>query len=149
MAGTDTLDAVQNSLIGSSPAIGQKTDSSQDWMVYKGQMQDSAPTDGPNKTVADRAICLYETPGRPPLEAWAIDYPSVQVKVRGKRDDYTAVRNKIQQIFEQLHANETPLGGQFVYFYAIQSGPLSGGIDEKRRPYLLWNFRCMRNRPAA
>jgi hypothetical protein len=147
MAGTDTLDAVQASLIAGG--VGQKADSSADWMLYKGQMQDSAPTGAPSKIVADRAICIYETAGTAPLEAWAIDYPGVSISVRGKPDDYTAVRNKIQEVFEQLHANEAPLGSDFVYFYARQSGPLPGGSDEKRRPHLSWNFRCMRNRPAA
>ena len=134
--GTQTLDGVQAALIAAH--VGQKTSSADDWMIYKGDLPDQP----------DRAICIYETPGRPPLEAWAIDYPSVQLVVRGTVDDYTAVRNKIQDAFNALHAQETAIGAAFVYFYAINSGPLPMGKDEKRRISLAWNFRSMRNRPA-
>lgn len=139
-AGTDTLDSVQTALVNAG--VGQKTRSSDDWFVYKGFLQDGA------SICADRAICLYETPGTPPLEAWAIVYPGVQVSVRGKPDDYTAVRTKIQEIFDALHSNEVAIGADFVYFYARQSGPLSLGRDERRRPMLSWNFRSMRNTPV-
>ncbi len=139
--GTDTLDSIQSALTGVSPSIGQNSDSSADWMIYKGFMEDGAGT-------ADRAICLYETPGKPPLEAWAIDYPGCQIVVRGVPDDYTAVRQKIQDIYYALHAQEVAIGAAFVYFYAVQSGPLSMGRDETRRPRLCWNFRSMRNRPT-
>ena len=138
-AGTATLDSVQTALINAG--VGQKTNSANDWMIFKGFLQDGDP-------VADRAICLYETPGTPPLEAWAIDYPGVQVVVRGRADDYTAVRGKIQDVFTALHAREINISADFVYFYARQSGPLSMGRDERRRPSLSWNFRTMRNRPA-
>lgn len=145
MAGTDTLNGIQTALIGAS--IGQKTDSSADWMIYVGFMQDNNPA-STTKIIADRAICLYETPGRPPLEAWAIDYPGFQVMVRGNSDDYTAARNKIHDVFKTLHAGEAAVGADIVYLYATQSAPLSMGVDEKRRPRLAMNFRMMRNRPA-
>lgn len=147
MSQTDTLDTIQSSLVNAG--VGQKTNSATDWMIYKGMMQDSAPGATTPLAVADRAICLYETGGRPPLERWAIDYPGIQVVVRGQPDDYTAVRKKIQDIFNQLHANEGDLSADFVYLYATQSGPLMMGIDEKRRPRLGWNFRIMRNRVTA
>jgi hypothetical protein len=140
MSGTDTLDSVQSSLVAQS--VGQKTNSAVDWMIYKGNLPD-----GP-----DRAICLYEYPGGPPLEAWAIDYPNVQVVGRGKADDYTALRTKMQDVFNALHANEGPLDNAsdtgFVFFYAVGSAPISLGMDEKRRIRVALNFRAMRNRPS-
>lgn len=144
-AGTDTLDSVQTAL--TNAGVGQKISSASDWMIFKGNMNDSDPASSP--TVADRAICLYETPGLPPLEAWALVYPGVQVVVRGKPDDYTAVREKIQDIFEVLHAGEVAIGSAFVYFYSRQSGPLSMGRDERRRPTLSWNFRSLRDTPVT
>lgn len=144
----DTIDAIVASLAGAAPPIGQATDSSTDWMIFKGSLPDSAPTSTGTKAIADRAICVYGTPGRPPLEAWAVDYPSVQIVGRGKPDDYTALRAKMFAIFGQLHANEEPLGADFVYCYATHSEPLLMGIDEKRRMRMSWNFRMMRNRQA-
>lgn len=138
MAGTDNLVAVSAALVAAD--AGQNTSSSADWFIYRGYMADQQ----------DRAICLYETPGRPPLEAWAIDYPGFQVKVRGQREvDYQAVRDQIQAVFQALHANETLLGNAWVYFYATASAPLSLGLDEKKRISMVWNFRAMRNRVAA
>ncbi len=141
MSGTETLDGVSVALVTAN--VGQTHSSSTDWMIYVGYMQERP----------DRAICLYETPGRPPLQRWAIDYPGVQVAVRGKVDDYTAVRNKVQDVFNALHEQEQNIvaasgGTAFVYFYATNSGPLSMGFDVNRRPKLAWNFRSMRNRPA-
>lgn len=137
--GVETLNSVLAALV--TAGVAQSTTSGADWMIYVGMMQDISG--------GDRAICLYETPGRPPLEAWAIDYPNFQVVVRGKPDDYTAVRNKIQDAYYALHAQEAAIdGANVVYCYAMQSGPLPLGVDEKRRIRLAWNFRMMRNRPS-
>lgn len=144
-AGTDTLDSVQTALINAG--VGQKINSANDWMIYKGFLQDADPKTP--KSIADRAICLYETPGLPPLEAWKIVYPGVQVSVRGAPDEYTLVREKIQDVFTVLHANEVAISSDFVFFYAQQSGPLSMGRDERRRPSLAWNFRSMRKTPVT
>lgn len=136
--GDQTLDSISAALV--TAGVGQ-TDTRQDWAIYQGFMEDGAP-------VADRCICLIETPGEAPLEAWLIVYPSVQVTVRGNADDYSAVKQKCQDIFSALHANEVAIGGAFVYFYSKQSAPISMGRDEKRRPKMAWNFRSMRNTPA-
>lgn len=140
---TNTLDAVTNALVNAG--VGQVTDATQDWFITQGYMPDGAPN-------VDRIITLYETPGREPLQRWAIDYPGVQVKVRGSEGDYALVRQKINDCFQNLHENEAAIaegisGSQFVYFYGTQSAPLSGGMDELKRIRLMWNFRTMRNRP--
>lgn len=147
MAGVDVLKQVQASLVAAN--IGQITDSSADWMIYRYNLPDATPTGQAAKPVADRAICLYETPGRPPLEAWKIDYPGFQVRVRGTNFGWEEARNKIQAIFEQLHANEPALGTDWVYFYGVGSGPMSLGRDTENRPSFVWNFRAMRNRVPA
>lgn len=144
MEGTDTLDTVQASIVNAG--LGQDGDSTKDWMVYKGALPDSSPNAAPAKTIADKAICLYETPGRPPLEQSLIDYVAFQLVVRSAPDGYTEARQKIQQLFLQLHAKESALTTEFVYCYATQSGPLPLGQDTKRRVKLAWNFRAMRNR---
>jgi len=144
-AGTDTIDRVQTALINAG--VGQKTSSANDWMIYKWQMQDSDPAS--TKTIADRAICLYDTPGLPAEAGFQMDYPSIQVVVRSKPDDARAAREKMQDVFTALHGSEPALGvPPFVFFYAQQSAPLQMGIDERRRIRMSWNFRSMRNRPT-
>lgn len=137
--GDQTLDSISAALV--TAGIGQVTDTSEDWAIYQGFMEDGSP-------VADRCICLIETPGEAPLEAWAIVYPSVQVTFRGAKDDYEATKQKAQDVFNCLHGGEIAIGAAFVYFYAKQSAPISMGRDENRRPKMAWNFRSMRNTAA-
>lgn len=92
-------------------------------------------------------MCIYETPGLAAEEGFAMDYPDIQVRVRGKPDDYQATRAKLQAIFDLLHAGEAAVGADYVYLYCKQSGPLPLGQDEKRRPHLAQNYRIMKNRP--
>lgn len=147
MALTDTLDQLQAALIAAG--VGQNEKSADPWMIYKGVMQDSDLTAAPSKAINDMAICLYETGGRPPLEKWKIDYIGFQVRVRGAADGYTAARQQIQKVYLALHDDVTNLTPDWVYCFATQSGPSGLGIDAKRRPHLVWNFRGMRNRVVA
>jgi hypothetical protein len=114
-------------------------------MIYIGSMEDGDPKVQP-PIVADRAICLYDTPGEAPEEKWLIDYPSFQVRVRGQPNDYPTVRAKVQAIFNALHAQEMNIGTAYVFVYAKNSGPLSLGNDERRRVALVQNYRVMVSR---
>lgn len=136
--GTDTLDKVSASLV--AQGVGQSTAFGTDWFIVQGYSQDG---DG----FADRQIIIAEYAGPPALNRWAIDYPNVQVSVRGKADDYQAVREKIQDVFDALHEQEVYLGANFVYMES-KNGPIPMGVDEKKRPRLAWNFASMRNRPT-
>lgn len=136
-SGNATLDAIRSYLI--AQGIGQ-TNSTLPWQIYIGIMQDGPPQ-------ADQAICLYETPGMEPDPAWALIYPSMQIVCRGAPDDYTVVRQKMQDIFTALHGADGLLGSPFVYYYAKQSAPIQLGRDERRRLSMAWNFRSMRNTP--
>lgn len=139
--GTETLDAVSASLV--AQGVGQITASATDWFIVQGFSQD-----GPG--FADRQIIISEYGGVPPLNRWAITYPKVQVVVRGKTDDYQAVREKIQDVFNALHEQEGYLSPPaFVWMKAIQSGPIPMGMDEKKRVRLGWNFESMRNTPGT
>lgn len=141
-SGTNNLDAVSAALV--TAGVGQITARATDWFIEQGYMSDGVPG-------VDRAIAIYETPGEAPLEAWLIDYPGFQVVIRGSENDYAVVRQKMQDAFEALHANEAPITvtspTSFVYFYGRQSAPISMGRDELKRPKMAWNFRSMRNRP--
>lgn len=113
------------------------------WGLYKGILPDKP----------DKAVALYETAGDVPSSALALDFPGLQVRVRGprRRDDaapYTAARAKIQEVFDALHAQEARLGSGYVFIYAVNSGPLPMGYDANDRLHLSLNFRISRQRPA-
>jgi hypothetical protein len=116
--------------------IGHTTATAADWRIYFGYLQDPP----------DRAICIYETGGEMPETNWLIDRPSFQIRVRGNPDDYQAVRTKIQDVFNLLHAGEVAVGTDYVFIYAVQSGPIPLGQDEKRRPHLVQNYKVMKKR---
>lgn len=133
--------------------LGQAANSKTDWMVYLYSMQDSDPAPGLN-VVADRCIAIYETGGDPPEEGFAMDYPGFQIRVRGAPNASREARAKLQALFDLLHANEVPLNAgvsppsaTYVYCYAVQSGAIPMGLDERRRPHFVQNYRTMRNRP--
>lgn len=145
--GTNTLDGVTNALV--MAGLGQITDITQPWFISQGYLHDDI-------SLPDRAIALYDTPGRPPernASLTPIDYPSVQVVVRGGESDYALVRDTIQAIFNALNEQEaaitTVTASPFIYFYSQQSAPISMGRDERKRPKLAWNFRSMRYRPGS
>lgn len=130
---------------------GQATSTGSDWFIYKGRFQDGDPSASP--VIADRAICIYESPGLPPEEGLALDYPDFQVAVRSEPDGYEAASAKAHDIFIALHANEvainagvSPPSAAFVYCYAKNSGPIPLGFDEKRRALLARNFRTLKGR---
>src|ERR1051326_5717979 len=76
-----------------------------DWQIYFAYMQDQP----------DRSICIYESGGEVPETNWSLDRPHFQIRVRGKADDYQAVRAKAQEIFGVLHSGEAALGADYVY----------------------------------
>lgn len=143
--GTSTLDGVTVALVAAS--LGQITDPAADWFISQGYMPDGTPG-------ADRVIAIYDTPGSPPERGTLnpLDYPGVQVKVRGGEYDYKLVRDRIQEIYMALNEQEAAINPEtaspFIYFYSQQSASMSMGRDERKRPMLAWNFRSMRYRPG-
>lgn len=62
------------------------------WAVYIGTMP-STPV---------QVITIYDAPGLAPNPKWLLDYPSIQIKVRGGPNDYSAAYNKIRELSERL-----------------------------------------------
>lgn len=102
------------------------------WELKKGFLPDDA----------DKAVCIFESPGLSP-ENDSTDtsfYPAFQIRVRGDAFGYEIARAKMQAIRDSLHhANITGL----IYVYATQSGPTPLGNDGNDRPNFTMNFRTM------
>lgn len=63
-----------------------------DWAIYIGKMP-ASPI---------RTITIYDAPGRAKNPAWLLNYPAVQIKVRGGVNDYKVAGDKINEISERL-----------------------------------------------
>lgn len=110
-----------------------------DWAIYVGKMIDKP----------DRQICCYDIAGQPPNPKFLLDYPVVQIVIRGAPQDYAAVRLMAQNVQDVLL-------GQFPRAYNSDSwdaitvlSPLHlMGVDENDRPSFSTNFRAIIE-PAA
>jgi len=129
------LDDVAAAIV--TAAIGTAT-AGDDWFVMKAYMADQP----------DRAICVYPRPGAAPDPSWSIDSPQFQVAVRGGEADINLVLSKLQNCIDLLHSGEVYLSATpntYVYCYALHSGFIPLGPDEKARYRAAVNFRTERN----
>jgi hypothetical protein len=97
----------------------------------------------------DYCITIYEYEGMQPKEsfgtaAYDVDMPRIQVVVRGARDDYPTARNKVDTI-RQLLASLTDTTISTINIMRVEATGSVGlvGLDEKSRPIMSANFRCM------
>lgn len=63
-----------------------------DWMLWIGKEPE----------IPDRCITIYDTPGRSPNPRWLLDFPSVQVRIRGGENDYNVAGPKTTEIRNRL-----------------------------------------------
>lgn len=111
------------------------------WAVFKSYMPETP----------DRAICIYEVPGQAPETTMAIDYPQIQVRVRGAPYEYKVTRDLLEDCYLVLHcgivADSTisPPSRAYVYCYARATGPVPLGNDHKDRPQFSQDYRLMRS----
>lgn len=63
-----------------------------DWHLWIGKEPESP----------DRCITIYDVPGLAPNPRWLLDYPSVQIRVRGGQNDYDTAGQKALEIRGRL-----------------------------------------------
>lgn len=106
----------------------------------------------------DKVIVVFESVGDPPEKAQPgsdeieYDLPGFQIRGRGAKFGYEALRTKMGEVYRALHGSSlAPATGEPAYIdvLAVQSGPLPMGMDNNSRPELTWNFRCMRERETT
>jgi hypothetical protein len=79
-------------LLEVAPAIAQHTNIAQDWYINIGNMLTSPVCQ----------VSVRRTGGKAPNPKWNIDYPSVQVRVRGSANDYLGAAQKARDIKDRL-----------------------------------------------
>jgi hypothetical protein len=111
-------------------ALAPTTDS---WPIYEGQFPETT----------QQCLMVKDTGGRPPEVKVAIDYPSVQILVRGGQEDYMAVREKAQDVFVALHAIDSSPTPYPELTSCLGLAPVFLGYDANKRPVWAVNFNCI------
>jgi len=127
-----------------NPAVGIK-----DILVAKG-LGTFAATTGWGIFIAvepvspDTAITIYNSGGSAPNPVWLVDYPSVQVRVRGTVNGYQAAYSKMVAVRDTLlgYPSSDLNGDRWVAVNQI--GELVElGQDDSNRPLFVVNFRLI------
>lgn len=119
--------------------IGYLAGTAATWRITTGRQLDKP----------DSQITFFDYAGLPDNPAYRINYPSVQVRVRGAKDDYAGAWSKINDIKELLNGI-TPMdleGDHYSGITAITS-VISMGFDTLSRPEFVISFRVFLE-PAA
>lgn len=97
----------------------------------------------------DRCVIVSEYAGNGPAIKVDLDYPGLQVRVRGAAFDSIIAADKIRTLALALDGlGPIRLSGtQYQSINAVQSGPLFLGVDEQdHRPQFAWDFIVWRSR---
>lgn len=96
----------------------------------------------------DRSVTIYDSGGLAPNPRWMIDYPSIQIRIRGGQNDYKVAGNKAQEIRNRLIGREsydaygTNSDGSKDRIIAINgTGDIAFiGYDDNSRPAFVFNL---------
>lgn len=107
-----------------------------DWAVYISQQPPNTP---------NRSVTLYDSGGLSPNPRWRLDYPSVQVRVRGGVNDGESAWQKAREVRDRLLGKESYTaanGDRIVHVNGI--GDVSAmGFDDKNRPEYVFNLQLI------
>ncbi len=101
------------------------------WSIRIGDLFDSP----------DTLVVIKESGGQPPNPAWLIDFPSVQIIIRGNEKGYQAARTQARKVKDELLGlpSQDLNGDRWVAINMI-SDIADIGRDEKKRPMWSINF---------
>jgi hypothetical protein len=118
--------------LGTSDVVGP-------WYVTVGRQPDK-----PN-----RVITFYDTGGLAPNPKFRLNYPSVQVRIRGQQDAYDVTMTKAIDVQEFLLGMDAITLDKMHFSGVIGIGDVAFiGFDPTSRPEFTVNFRCF-TEPAA
>lgn len=86
----------------STAAVLMKDTLVHDGFVFGGGVGDWHVWIGKQPTTPDRCITIYDSGGRPANPRWLVDYPSVQIRVRGGQNDYLLASGKAIEVRNRL-----------------------------------------------
>lgn len=104
------------------------------WLLCIGKM-----TDSPHQQV-----CLYDSPGQSPDPKWLLDYPFVQVIVRGAPQGYQAAASKMREVYDVLLGiDSVDVGSDRIDGITMIGSPAFLNYDVNDRPQWSANFRMI------
>lgn len=127
----DPCDGIKSLLVTAS--VGA-SGGSNDWAIYIGRMPDQP----------DNCICIYPSSGGAPNPKWLLDYPGIQVIVRGDEGNYDAARQKAQDVKDVLTGlpSQTITSDRWVGIWMVGDiQPVNW--DPKKRWMFSLNFRLI------
>lgn len=104
------------------------------WGIFIGSEPDSP----------DTAITIYDSGGRDSDFMFLVDRPSVQVRIRGETNGYSAAWSKAYDVFDNLLAIPAQVLNGDRWDGITTIGNINViGYDEKRRPIFTTNFNII------
>ncbi len=92
----------------------------------------------------DTVITVYDTGGLAPDPKWLLDYPSVQIRIRGAKGEYQAAYVKARQCRDTvLGCPSLDLNGDRWVSIVGLGDIISLGHDDNERPQFTTNFRLI------
>lgn len=95
----------------------------------------------------DACVTVYDTGGMPPdpQAGLQLEYPTVQVRVRGAPGDTLGAASKMAEVHAALHGDTQQMwnGARYLWIFA-EGSPLFLGFDDNDRPRYTQNFRIAR-----
>lgn len=90
-------------------------------------------------------IGFYDAPGQAPDPRWLLDYPAVQVIVRGSPQGYRAAFQKMRDVYDVLLGVNPSVNanGDAVDAITVLATPALIGYDDNDRPSISGNFRLI------
>lgn len=99
---------------------------------------------GPVPATSDALIGIMRNPGAAPNPRWLLDFPSVQVRVRGNKEDYAGVHTKAQAIKDALLGiDSVTVGGDRWVSVTMPADMVDLGRDSMERPEFALNFNLI------
>ena len=109
------------------------------WRIFVSQEPEKAGSGATG--VPDTVITTYNSGGLPPNPKWLLDYPSVQVRIRGAVGGYLASRSKAQEVKDALLGIPSQdVGADRLVAINGEGDILDIAQDDNRRPLHTVNF---------
>lgn len=122
---------VKDKLVGATVGVFEAATG---WGIYIGKMPSSP----------DTVILVTYSGGLPSDPKWLLDYPNIQVRVRGAKGHYSGARAKAQQIKDLLLgiSSEDHTAGRWVAINLLSDIAFMG-YDANERPEFSVNFNMI------
>lgn len=130
-------EGIKDILVERGIGVFQPNATMTDWNIMISRMRDG--DDAPNKCIA-----IYDTGGLAPEPGLDINYPTIQIVVRGEPDGYVDTHKKCRDIRDVLLGRHSEVrGGDTWASVTMPHDILSLGYDDNERPEFSMNFQLI------